>query len=142
MKKRKHTVPREYPDWLDDFGARIHDATLGEYPPSSELEWHATIYDFRAWNEHYFPPSQYGPCKVPRLFGVNISSEHWGIHIAKRTFEEAMNEINDFQIEHNIPSSNYKIHIQYRPERVKKDAMQMKLFTTFEMAGGDYEREA
>lgn len=132
MKKRKHTVPREYPPWLDDYGALVHDARLGNYPPNDQLEWHATIYDY----------NKYCGESDERKYGVNIFSDYWGLCCSKKKFEDAMNVINDFQIDHKIPSSNYKVHIQYRPEKVKKDAMQMKLFTTFEMTGGDYEREA
>lgn len=135
MKKRKHTIPREYPDWLDDYGSRIHDATIGEYPDACDLEWHATIYDYQTWRGS--PASAFGLGAHPELiYGVNISSEHWGLGCVKRTFEEAMDVINDFQIEHNIPSSNYKLHIQYRPKKVKKDAMQMKLFSTLELKEG------
>ena len=136
MKKRKHTVPREYPPWLDDFGWHKGKVTIGKYPPDSELEWHATVYDYWAWHAYHLPPSEYGPCPHPRYFGVSIACEHWGMIVAKKTFEEAMDVINDFQIEHNIPSSNYKLHIQYRPEKVKKDAMQMKLFSTLELKEG------
>ena len=44
-----------------------------------------------------------------------------------------MTEIYDFQIEHKIPPTNYHIHIQYRPKKVSADALQMKLFTSYEM---------
>lgn len=136
-KKCKPTEPREYPDWLDDVGSLNHDATIGSFPDDCELEWHATVYDFVAWRN--WPAIYKDNAHHELKYGVNIYSEHWGMGCAKRTFEEAMNEIDDFRIEHHIPSSNYKVHIQFRPKKVKRDAMQMKLFSTFELTGGNYE---
>ncbi len=135
MKKRKNTIPREYPDWLDDVGSLNRYASTPDCP-DHELEWHATVYDFQAWRN--YPASAFGPLGAhPEIkYGVNIYSKHWGLGCAKKTFEEAMAVIDDFRIDHNIPSSNYKVHIHFRPEKIKRDAMQMKLFTTFELNGG------
>lgn len=121
----------EYPKWLDKFGALNKDAELCHYPLDSKMEWHATVFDWLKWLRE--PKDRFG-----RRFGVNIFSWWWGVCGGYATFDEAMREINEFQIEHGIPSKNYHIHIQYRPLKIRHDVMQMPLFLSYQLeeAGG------
>ena len=116
----------EYPKWLDKFGARKMDAKPGPYPPDASLEWHATMFQWSAWTNE--PSDRFG-----RKYGVNIESFYWGLGCGCRTFDEAMRVINDFQLEYKIPSRNYHLHLQYRPEKVRREALQMPLFPSYEL---------
>ena len=117
---------KPYPKYLDKFGALKKNAEAGHYPPDGIMEWHATVFDWLKYMRE--PRDRFG-----RRFGVNIFSYYWGECGGFPSFEEAMAEIYDFQIEHKIPPTNYHIHIQYRPKKVSADALQMKLFTSYEM---------
>ncbi len=116
----------EYPKWLDEFGCLKKDASSGDYPPDCEMEWHATVFDWLKWLRE--PKDRFG-----RKFGINIFSYWWGECCGYSTFEEAMRKVDDFQIEHRIPSRNYHVHVQFRPEKVSRDAMQMKLFSSYQL---------
>ena len=116
----------EYPKWLDKFGARKIDAKMGPYPPDASLEWHATVFSWSEWSKESY--NRFGI-----KYGVNIESLYWGLGCGCRTFEKAMKIINDFQLDHKIPSRNFHLHIQFKPTKMKGDAMQMPLFSSYEL---------